>query len=421
MLDDEPRHVVIAGHLTDRNVGDAAIIAGTIRALRRTSRNLRISLLPMVSTSELNPSDTLSSRNEGASVLSPICPLPVQYIRFGPGWRLYWETFVAVVRAVLVLVLLRISPRLARKALFAAEQQSFDAISTSDLVLMKGGSYLRAESRPTHLIHVLRTAFPVMLAIGLGKPVVGMGHSVGPLEPGLPTFILRWVLRRNWRVFPRDAPSRELLSNICPAPGPVIPDCALGITSREVTKKIGRLGLSVRPHPNELQIEDCLVELVQSDQVPSQEIIVIANSTGPTWKEDDLPAASRLVTRLQMLGLDARCVSPSDPDAAIDAYGSCQLVVGMRMHVSILARIGGSPAIPIEYEGHKAAGVYQYLAPDVPIIDVGAITSSVFVRTVSEYWRTARDLDPQQGVAAAADALDRETRAILAEVGLETV
>ena len=364
------KRALLVGHLSDANLGDAAILAGTVALVREARPELELAVLPGMPPNALSAADTATCRSEGVAVLEPLCPPPVRGVSPERGLSFYLGTAAALTRTALVLLLARLSPSLARRLVPRRARASFDALRAAAIVIVNGGSSLRCESRASHVVHVWRYLFPVLLGIALGRRVVALGHSIGPIEPGLPAMLLRFGLRRDWEIYARDATSQALLRELTGRDLPWIPDCALALGVDYGSRRNGRkVAVSIRSVRGEDAIAESLVGVLgELDEPPI--VALVPNAFGPSPTQDDRPLVGRLAARLRERGYRVEEADYHDARAVRDFYGTCHAVVGVRMHASILARLAGTPSLPLEYEGHKAGGVFAYLAPGVDVPSV---------------------------------------------------
>ncbi len=361
-------NVLVITHLSDTNLGDAAILTGTAQLIRELRPGAAIALVPGMPANALAERDTATARREGIEVLAPLCAQPVQGVSPEGRVALHGKALWEAARSLAILL----SPRGARPILSAGERRTLDAYRRADLLVVEGGSSLRAESRPSHIVHVWRLVFPVLLGLRLRKRVIGLGHSLGPIERGLPGTLLRFVLRRGWTIYPRDPYSQELYREITGRDVPWIPDLSLALRPPPPDRnghEGRRVAVSVRPldGAQELAVEERLVRVLELLDPRPNEVAVIANAFGPSPNQDDRPVTERLERRLRERGFNVTRAEHRDPRSAAGDYGGFDAVFGVRMHAAILARLAGAPSVPLDYEGRKAAGVFSYLAPDVQV------------------------------------------------------
>jgi polysaccharide pyruvyl transferase WcaK-like protein len=405
--------ILLVGHLSDSNLGDAAIFAGTARLLRRRRPEAEIGVVPGIPANALLERDVRLSRHERMTVHAPICMPPVREVSPEKGVLLVAKAGFEIVRGTIVLGLARLHPRAASIVLTPMERKTLQAFRNADLVILAGGSYLRAEARASHVVHVWRVMFPVLLGLALRRPVIGLGHSIGPIEPGIAGRLLVWGLRRNWVVHVRDRFSQTLLEQVTHRPAPWVPDCALGLGAGRADPMPAspherhRVGISVRPVANADRVTDALVSMLEAVEPRPSEVVVFANATGPSPKQDDRPVVARLGEELRRRGLTVETVELHDLDEALECYRECDVVVGVRMHASILARLAGTPSLPIEYEGKKAAGVFQYLAPGTRVPGLETGLGDRLVRSVEDLARDGLAGEQRAALSKSISTLER--------------
>jgi hypothetical protein len=92
---------------------------------------------------------------------------------------------------------------------------------------------------------------------------------------------------------------------------------------------------------------------------------------------------------------------------------AARFVHARKRHAAILARLGGTPSLPIEYEGHKASGVFAYLAPTMVVPRVHDDFSAQLATSLRGY--VGGGLPPDERLAIARLLAD-DQRHMLAQV-----
>lgn len=407
-------NVLLIAHLSDTNLGDAAILTGTAQLVRELRPDAAIALAPGMPANALAERDTATARREGIEVLAPLCAQPVRGVSPEGTIALHGRALWEAARSLALLL----SPRAGGRLLSAAERRTLEAYRRADLLVVEGGSSLRAEGRLSHVVHVWRFVFPVLLGLRLRKRVVGLGHSLGPIERGLPGALLRFALRRDWTIYPRDPYSQELYRKITGRDVPWIPDLSLALRPPSPDRnghEGRRVAVSVRPleGSREQAVEDRLVRVLELLDPRPDEVAVIANAFGPSPKQDDRPVLERLERRLGERGFNVTRAEHRDPHSAAGDYGRFDAVFGVRMHAAILARIAGAPSVPLDYEGSKAAGVFSYLAPGVKVERVEGDFAPSVAAQVERYLATGLPAEERAALERSAAELRRAVADIL--------
>ncbi len=318
--------------------------------------------------------------------------------------------------------------RLSRRAprLFAepSKQALFEAFAAADLVLACGGGYLYDTITPRGLLGQLVSFFTwsvfllggFLLPLALGKPLVLLPQSIGPLRDGVRRRATRWIVRRALLTFVRERRSLDLLEELgCAQRALCAPDMAFGMQSapaeqaREVLGRAGlweipaafRVGMTAldwggqdRTFAGQERYERAMLECI--DDITAQGgVVVLFNQCGGAAEEWDdsrvnlrLRAAARQPERVVVLN------ELLPPELLQAAYGQMDYFVGTRMHSVILALNAGVPAIAIGYL-HKSQGIMRELGQADRCLDISTVSGpdliEAFARLRAEGRRPSSD------------------------------
>jgi colanic acid/amylovoran biosynthesis protein len=278
----------------------------------------------------------------------------------------------------------------------ATRRPAFDAIRHADLVVVNGGASIYSHRHSLlALVNLFRVLLPVMFAVRARRPVLFLGHSLGPFPDRVSARMASSVLRRGDRVIVREAASGELatLLGVTRDRLDVAPDIAFALEPRPTSRVDALLDahalvagqfwvVTVRQvyetsHRAErtqrfLQEMARFVEqtLAAGD---TDKVVLFAHTIGPVANEDDRPIAHRLKA---LLG-DPRVVvvdEDLDPGEIAAFYGHAALLIGTRLHSVILALVAGTPAVAIAYFGTKAQGTMRLLGAESLCIEIDEVT-----------------------------------------------
>jgi polysaccharide pyruvyl transferase WcaK-like protein len=214
------------------------------------------------------------------------------------------------------------------------------------------------------------------LALHLGKPVMLVGHSLGPFWIPRSQRRARNVLNRVTRIVVRERFSVEHLRkcevrqdhvSVAADLAFAWADLAPGLF-RERTGQVRRLGLCFRRWPlhdasNARQIRDKAAALCRwLLKEPSLELVFVSTCQGIRGYVDDSQMSTEIVASLPA-PLKDRCTVDRvhrSPGEMIRLLGSFDACICMRMHACILAMLGGTPAMAFDYE-QKSVGVYEMM------------------------------------------------------------
>lgn len=394
----EVQRIVLLNGWHDDNKGDSAIVEGAIRTLLARWPNANIALVDILPHG--HPLRESAHRHLRAAFPSlVVAPSPVP---------LYSSTsrFPAALRPFAFATLLLRS--LVALLGLSAGTASTRLIRRADLVIANGGHYLHSSRwSPFSWFRLFRLVAPIWMASGADKPVVLLGHSLGPFDR-VGAALTRFALRKS-KVIAREAlsvavASRERLG----AGGPYrAPDTAFGIhadRSSRVKRVLddaslrsnGFWAVTVRqwPHASEHESEQRTTRfLVQMavflrqalDHGMTERIALVAHTLGPSNIEDDRHPTKRL----QELVSDARVVVIDEdltPGELVALYAEATLLIGTRFHSVIFGLLGGTPSFAISYYGPKAHGIMADLQMPDMCLDMESLNSADLLARI-------RDLD----------------------------
>jgi colanic acid/amylovoran biosynthesis protein len=358
------KKLVITHLSSDDNNGDLAILVGLVSELRRTEPvHSVVGLSAELPLRRAHSSDKVGrSKAFGVQVVGT--PVPSRAAS-GKG-TLRW--ILDLLRAELVLLLMRRHKPLALRIARATWRPFFSALAEADWILAKGGSYLYADENWRDLPFLWRMLFPLRAAAKLDKPAVPVGISLGPFR----TPVARWMTRRALLQSPmvgvREGLSLQTALGVLGLPGErvrLVPDVALllPVSSRpRRTEQRDTLGLAIRA-PNQF---DSRVERKAYEEAFVGALTDFLELT-PTGRavlfsqvREDLPLAQRIASYFcsdQVLLIDD-FVGPME---LVEQYGSCTYLLTSRVHSVLLGALAGTPSVSIAFEPQKTVGTMALL------------------------------------------------------------
>lgn len=348
------------------NLGDDAIMYSTLQSLGEKYPEAQI-------TVAANDPDSWSKYHK-IKVVSALCTW-VANCRLGL-WR---ENFVLTPFVILSLIFSSALFRLFGKKIYIGSQSKrnlLEAYYNTDLVLSCGGGnfYAHRELSPGFVWNLLAIGF----AIGLGKRVIMLPQSIGPIEHRWQRSLARLVLNRVDRIMIREPESEQYVkSTLKLSKKPVlIPDLAFGLPSVEAKLPddiplLGnrpRIGVTMidrgqqNPNfPEQGTYEDAICSLlIRLSQEKSAAIFLISQCYGPSPDQDDRHVTHHIYERLKdqiqhLFILD----NFNDALEVKSAIAEFDFVIGTRMHTGIFALSSEVPVILIGYQP-KACGMMDF-------------------------------------------------------------
>ncbi len=263
-------------------------------------------------------------------------------------------------------------------------QSDLEAIASADLVVCKGGHILHTDVYKSHMsatAAMLQYAYFPIAAFRYNKPVIFLGHSLGPFWGAVDRYLASFVLKRSNMVFVREPISAQVARQLGVPEDKlkVIPDMAFAIEPRYTPavhsilqdyglEKSNFAVMTIRSWHNErLQLRfmqemaNLVRYLLRDGHV--EKVALVAHTIGPTPIEDDRLASRELFRLVE--GHDVVLIEQDlSPEEMVALYGKAQLLVGTRFHSVIFASIAGVPAYSIAYAGPKAEGIMKMLGAE---------------------------------------------------------
>ena len=356
--------LLLIGNHTCGNRGDGAILRGLVTALAASGpHQLTITSRYPVSSSHLLGREVIAD---------PYAHWTKSFVN--GRLRVFKSQFAYRLLPLLLLLAVRWNKPGWLSYLPPSLKHELALLKEQDVVIQVGGSFFV----DLYGVHQYALTFAAIL---LGKPVVLLGHSMGPFRGTIYRWFARTLLEHAKQVALREQVSRELIVQsglptaklsdggdtawlVTPTtasttqpwkPGADVSRPLVAITVRELAPFDRRLGVSQQDY------EGAIAKLV--DHLVEQGFDVIAASTCTgidSYHRDD---------RMNALQVGARVKHKDHYHVVMDElndielgqlFASCELVVGTRLHSTIISMNFGTPAVAINYE-HKSQGIMRQL------------------------------------------------------------
>ncbi len=320
---------------------------------------------------------------------------------------------LALLRLVLVVLVYRLC---GRKLLPFAETErraTLCAFLEADLVLACGGGYIYDTSVPHGLLRQLLSiglwsSFALggmLLPLLLGKPLVLLPQSIGPLRDPLRIAVIRWIARRARLVCVREQPSYDLLKQIGAAGRVlIVPDLvfgrasdphadtaarllAIGVAPAAAEPLVGMTSIDWRGQTGDFsaqeRYETAFVACIDDQTKQGARVVLFAQCFSEAAAWDDRMINRRLRTRAahpERVYLHEEIVEPATLQAL---YGAMDFFIGTRMHSVILALNTGTPTVTIGYL-HKSRGVMAEVGIGAHVIAIDHVSAATLIELVHQ-------------------------------------
>lgn len=376
--------VLILNAHSAQNAGDLAILRESIACMRHAFPQADLMITMNDELSDLLPTD--------AVFVGSFTRWMMRVDAHGE-WR--WRKSLVPLYALLLILAsllyrltgLQLLPRLPER------RDLLRAYYAADVVAVIGGGHLYAR-------HAANIAFVwlwlgIALAVLMGKPLIFLPQSFGPLPGALQQGMLRWLLSRSALVVAREYRSLRLLAEIGMRRRVlVLPDLAFAddTTGAEslLVPEVAALAAQDQPlvgltlmdwqgqNPqfrNQRSYEAAVLALMRHvHERYGARVVLFAQCTGPTAAHDDRIIARRLLAEARAQGIDSvdfvdAALSPEQLKAA---YARLDLLVATRMHSAIFALSRNVPALAIGYL-YKSVGIMEMLGLERHALDIATI------------------------------------------------
>ena len=274
-----------------------------------------------------------------------------------------------------------------------AERQTFNAITTADLVCASGGGYLYdfPSARPwwRFISWDWWLCADMLIAVLWRRPLVLLPQSIGPLHNRPFRTLVRWVLQRAHVVYIRESHSAQLLDTLGvtyqhapdfawgmsgspPATPPIIP--TLGITVIDWGKQSGQLAL----HQS---YESTIIAVAEHLHRRGWHIQLFGQCTDQTPGWDDSVVVQRLAVQLPFATVMPSVVSPTDLQ---HQYAQLTCLLSTRLHGALLRFAMGQSAVVIAYQP-KAHGIMHDNGLAAWCLSIETITPEAIIAAIDTH------------------------------------
>ncbi len=382
--------LLINNHSLD-NAGDHAILIETLRVLEQAFPGAQIGL----------------SFNDVASAQAALPGQPIYQAPLGWFLRLNsrrgydllprWQRLLLLAAVLLAALACRLGLPLPCPPRARGPLRLLRAYAEADLVLACGGGYIYAPGPHEGIAGVFNlTLLGCLLAVLIGRPLVLLPQSIGPLHDEPQRRAVRLVLRHARLTIVRERQSLRLLEQLgCAGRALLAPDMAFGMAAApedEAARLLARwlprdpapaflVGLTALnwsgqsySFDRQAQYEAALLGYIDAVAAQGGAVVLFPQCTGPSDAEDDRLVSARLRDRARNPRRVVLVDEPLPPALLQAAYARMDYFIGTRMHSVILALNAGVPALAIGYL-HKTSGMLEALGLEARCLDIATISA----------------------------------------------
>lgn len=387
----------------DDNKGDAAILLGTIQAIREFRHDCPISLFSLFSESDYRYANSFRFQKKAFS------DIEIYPHKIGVSDRVSTERSIQLRHVGLGLKLIQSCINLSWPSL---DRYLSAKLKDIDLLISRGGHHFvtHGNGGPIDLGQMfLFHSYPLLLARRLGKPFAILGQSVGPIKGRLAQRLVHQVFSQAAFIGVREELSKVELVK-CGLPEKdvvVIPDLAFLIQpelSPRVQRILDQTGLQpkgfvvitprqwfARHDSRYWKYVETIREVIRYLTGMGFPVLLLAHTLGPVSIEDDRVACKDVLGDWQgsKVFYIEEDLSPTELAAL---YGHARLLIGTRFHSVIFAFVGGTPAFAISYSGPKAPGIMRGMGLGSLTADMSSLTPSQVIEGVEQILQQEEDV-----------------------------
>lgn len=379
--------VLIINCYDSRNKGDAAIVLGTMTALRKADPMVCIGLVTLAPEID----GPFYEKYGAEAIAAPTVGMK------RPKILSFWLIVIAVIIGSLLIRVLGQLPSHPIRAVRTFLQALLDA----DVVISCGGGYWQDSWGYAVLVHLVQ----LVGAILSGKPVMALGISVGPFKRAFYRWTVAYWLNKYRVIVVRETISLKMLENlrVFKPETTLGTDMAFALLLSESEndghkrtppqpKHISRpsathIGVTVRQwafpgHHDRQQMQknyeqalacalDRLIEELNAHVYFLPQVIAEPH-------DDDRKVARRVLSLMKESDRTVVIEDDLPIHDLIFLISSMDLVIATRFHSAILSFLGGVPVVAIEYE-HKTSGIMKQMGLDEWVLHIDNVTSDDIV------------------------------------------
>jgi colanic acid/amylovoran biosynthesis protein len=388
-------NILIINLHSARNLGDDAIMYETMAGLKKAFPSAHITLSATDSESWLK-----YCKDQSIEVVDSLSAWAV-YLKNGRWHIRLSAVFIYFPLLFLAALLYRF---LQIEFLFGSQEKRrlLSAYYNADLVLGCGGGNLYAHFwiSPFFLLSLMALG----IAVALGKRVILLPQSIGPIRGGPQKWLARNILNRVDKIMVREPRSLEFVQKVLRLERPpiLIPDLAFAPLPQDFSASLKdlqpclKIGVTVIDRASQTRkkaftttkqeaYERSLISaLVKISQKYGAMVYLFSQCTGPDLAHDDRQVLNRIYLGLYERGVPAVLFDAFDDYLELKAAYACMdCIIGSRMHTAIFALSLGVPVILIGYQP-KAAGVMELFGLSQFCYEIEAVDEERLVAGLAE-------------------------------------
>ena len=406
------KKVILIPSNTDLNRGDQALVWESIRIVEDVYGKNNVECIIM---GDLDSNDAIMQNRQteklGYRMIDTLLKHPGRrFVKrkkdsesYSKLTMLQWGTqaFIDYCRSFLLLSTKSVFQQIGEFFLSNTQKKTLETIKTADAIFVKGGGFLHSYGVITDIYYIYYLTYHIRLAEALGKKVIVLPNSIGPLRNNNARKIVTKCLNKCLMVTVRENMSKNCLDNIG-VKSRLFPDLGfyLAPAERDMTTYLEAHGvpmekkkvvITLRPYrfqgfKNPIELYNNYIAGVKAlvDYLVKNEyhVTFMAHTLGPSSHENDTLAIKKVMDNLtEELLLNVTFIEDFDLNCrdVEKIYSYYDYMIGTRFHSVIFSLNVNVPSIAIAYGGNKGKGIMNVLGNDDFSIDMDKIHKETLV------------------------------------------
>lgn len=303
-----------------------------------------------------------------------------------------------------------------------SKRKIINAIKDTDLIIIKGGSYIYSFGGIKELIFLYRMLITSIIAIFLNKKIIAFSHSMGPFVGKLQFFLAKWTLLRFNKIILREKISFDYLKDIMKINEnklQLLPDIVywgnkknerdvitfieilesenIKIPKEKLSENL-KVGFTLRywhfplekPEKREELLEnyiECVCNLIDYLSKHYNALCFIFPHV-----LKDIPFSLKIKERVNSNNLYV-LKGDYSVETLKKLYGNMDIFIGTRIHSDIFALSQGVPTLGLAYELHKGLGSFEMIGLEDLVIDLSKMSKKELIERVNHLIKNKEDLN----------------------------
>jgi colanic acid/amylovoran biosynthesis protein len=393
------RNILMINGYSDDNKGDSGIVIATIEKIYEhiNMNDVNVHLNSLFSVED--PHFTTHNRFVSSHVSSITTSLFPSYRSINPFKR-FVRIFISLCRSFLMLW--RPQNSTLHRQLNNDEKKAIELFGASDIVISKGGSFLydNQDSFRT-ILTFYRMAFPILLAIRMGKTPILLGQSIGPAHFKISRILLSYIFNNSHVLLREKVCYTRYISGWYSKELETMPDVAFSLKYsyvKEFEKYLGYCGITLltkyyfkskKAYINYLKKMKEVVEWLAKGDI---EILLIPQVVYPGANDTD--SINDLFTHCNTNTRKKLTIIKNDysPKQLKYLYSKLEFLLAARLHSAIFALSECVPSVNLSYQGTKSKGILNNIAMGEYCLDINTSSSGQIISKIKDVITNRRDL-----------------------------